>query len=155
MLHGTLTVPDTYGPLDAHPVWRQALDWVRALPSEAPLGEVELQGRDMFVSLQEYPTRARHEARFESHRTYVDLQFTLSGGEAIDWIPRETLQPDGPFTGDVQFWLPPPEPFTVLALTAGRFAIFFPADAHRPQVRLTGYERVRKGVIKIHRRLLE
>jgi YhcH/YjgK/YiaL family protein len=155
MLHGSLNEPDTYALLTAHAVWRQAFDWILKLTTDAPLGETELRGREMFASLQEYPTLARHEARFESHETYVDLQFTLSGGEGIDWIPRRQLKPDGPFGKDVQFWLPPPEPLSALAQVAGRFAVFFPVDAHRPKVRLSGHDRVRKGVIKIHRNLIQ
>ncbi|HRI12992.1 MAG TPA: YhcH/YjgK/YiaL family protein [Verrucomicrobiota bacterium] len=154
MLHGSLAEPETYALLTVDSVWRRAFDWVLQLPADAPLGEVELQGREMFASIQEYPTLARHEARFESHQEHVDLQFTLFGGEAIEWMPRGQLGPDGPFANDVQFWLPPPDPITTLAQTAGRFAIFFPADAHRPKVRLTGHDRVRKGVIKIRRHLI-
>lgn len=155
MLHGSFNEPDTYELLTIHPVWRRAFDWIGALPGEAPLGEVELAGRDLFASLQEYSTLARHEARFESHEAYVDLQFTLAGGETIEWAPRSELRADGPFANDVQFWLPPSDPVTALAQTPGRFAIFFPADAHRPKVRVAGHDRVRKGVIKIHQRLLQ
>lgn len=154
MLHGYLQERGTYSALTLHPTWRRAFDWLRALDSAAPLGEQEILGRDLFVSIQEYPTLARHEARFESHEAYIDLQYTLAGGEGIDWIPRSALQPDGPFANDVQFWLPPPEPVTTLAQTAGRFAIFFPADAHRPKVRLPGHDHARKLVIKIHQCLL-
>lgn len=154
MLHGDLHDPGTYAALTAHPTWQRAFDWLRTLAPDVALGEVELQGRDLFAIIQEYPTLARHEARFESHEAHIDLQYTLSGGELIDWIPRGTLQPDGPFANDVQFWLPPPEPVTALIQTAHRFAIFFPSDAHRPKVRLAGHDRVRKLVIKVHQRLL-
>ncbi|MBN9692319.1 MAG: YhcH/YjgK/YiaL family protein [Verrucomicrobia bacterium] len=154
MLHGHLTDPGTYAFLTAHPTWQQAFAWLHGLRSDIALGEYEILGRDMFASVQEYATLARHEARFESHEAHIDIQYTLKGVEGIDWIPRSALQPDGPFGNDVQFWLPPPEPVTTLAQSAGRFAIFFPSDAHRPKVRLPGHDRVRKLVIKIHQRLL-
>lgn len=136
-----------------HPVWRRALDWLRILPPDLALGTYELIGRDMFASVQEYETLDRAAARFESHREHVDLQYTISGTEAIDWCPRSELQPDGPFENDVQFWLPPVTPLATLVNSPGRFAIFYPGDAHRPKVRV-GAGRVRKLVIKIHLKLL-
>ncbi len=154
MLHGDLQDPGTYAALATHPTWHRAFAWLRDLKPDVALGDHEIIGRQMFAAVQEYATLARHEARFESHEAHVDLQFTLAGGEIIDWIPRGSLQPDGPFANDVQFWLPPPEPLTGLVQTAGRFAIFFPSDAHRPKVRLSGHDRVRKLVIKIHQQLL-
>jgi biofilm protein TabA len=154
MLHGSLSSPETYALLMGHPIWRQAFEWLQALPANPALGEYELRGRQLFASVQEYSTLARHEARFESHEQHVDLQYTIQGGEGIDWIPRDSLKADGLFANDVQFWLPPPEPVTTLAQTAGRFAVFFPVDAHRPKVRLAGHDQVRKLVIKINLGLL-
>lgn len=154
MYHGSLDEPGTSAVLEAHPVWKRAFDWLRTLPPNAPLGTVELLGRDLWASIQEYATMARDEARFESHREHVDLQFTLSGGECIEWCPRCALEPDGPFENDVQFWLPPPTPVSSLVQTAGRFAVFHPEDAHRPKVAMPTHSGVRKLVIKVRRSLV-
>ena len=154
MLHASLHEPDAYEPLLGHPVWRRALDWLRALPPDLALGTHEIVGQDMFASVQEYDTVDRAVARFESHREHVDLQYTLAGEEGIDWCPRGELSPDGAFAHDVQFWLPPTAPFTTLRNAPGRFAIFYPGDAHRPKVNV-GVARVRKLVIKVHCRLLQ
>ena len=154
MLHGDLREPGSYAGLDSHPVWRQVFQWLRELPADAALGHYEIQGEQIYVSIQEYSTLARHEARFESHERYVDLQYTLSGLEGIDWAPRGSLTADGPFGNDVQFWLPPSEPVTTLCQSPGRFAIFHPVDAHRPKVRLGSQDRVRKLVVKIEKALL-
>ena len=156
MLHAALHEPGTFEPWLVHPTWRRAIDWLRAMPSSIPLGIHEILGRDMFASVQEYETIPRAEARFESHRQHVDLQYTLEGAEIIDWAPRHTLQPDGEFDveKDFGFWLPPAEPVTALLNAPGRFAIFFPADAHRPKVRAAGTDKVRKLVIKIRMELL-
>ena len=94
--------------------------------------------------------------RFESHREHVDLQFTLTGVESIDWIPRSTLKQDGEFNldHDVGFWLPPSEPVTTLIQFPRRFAVFYPEDAHRPKGRVPGTEKVRKLVIKVSVKML-
>jgi len=148
MIHGYLPNPGTYVGLERHPVWKSALDWLRSLPADLALGEYEIRGREQYVSVQEYATLPAAEARFESHEHYVDLQYTLGGAEAVDWLPRSELVPDGPFTRDVQFWLPPAKPLSQLVQTAGRFVIFFPEDAHRPKVAVPGHPQVRKLVIK-------
>ena len=148
MIHGYLPEPGTYVGLERHPVWKAALDWLRALPADLAPGEYELRGRDQYVSVQEYATLPAAEARFESHRHYVDLQYTIAGAEAIDWLPRQELVPEGVFANDVQFWQPPTGPLSQLVQTAGRFVIFDPEDAHRPKVAVPGFPRVRKLVIK-------
>lgn len=148
MIHGYLPAPGTYVGLERHPIWKAALDWLRAMPLDLPLGEYELRGRDQYVSVQEYSTLTSADARFESHERYVDLQYTLHGAEAIDWLPRHELVPDGPFANDVQFWQPPTRPLSQLVQTSGRFVIFFPEDAHRPKIAVHGFPIVRKLVIK-------
>jgi YhcH/YjgK/YiaL family protein len=154
MLHGHLDEPESYALLAAHPVWDRVFQWLRGLPADAALGHHEIQGEQIYVSIQEYSTLARYEARFESHERYVDLQYTLSGLEGIDWAPRSSLKPDGPFANDVQFWLPPSEPVTTLCQCPRRFAVFYPSDAHRPKVRLGSKDHVRKLVVKIEKELL-
>lgn len=154
MLHGHLNEPESYAGLISHPVWNQVFQWLHRLPTDAAVGHHEIQGEQIYVSIQEYATLARHEARFESHERYVDLQYTLSGLEGIDWAPRSSLQPDGSFGNDVQFWLSPPEPVTTLCQSPRRFAIFYPCDAHRPKVRIGAQDHVRKLVVKIEKALL-
>lgn len=153
MLHASLHEPDSYEPFLGHPTWRRALDWLRALPSDIALGRHDILGPEMFASVQEYDTVDRTSGRFESHREHVDLQYTLAGVEGIDWCPRSELLPDGPFADDVQFWLPPTTRFATIVNSPGRFAIFYPGDAHRPKVD-AGPSPVRKLVIKVHLRLL-
>lgn len=84
MLHGYLPRPGTYLGLELHPAWKSALDWLRAMPTEIAIGEYELCGKEQYVSVQEHATLPAAEARFENHRRYVDLQYTLAGAEAID-----------------------------------------------------------------------
>jgi YhcH/YjgK/YiaL family protein len=150
MLHADLSSPGTYTDLLRHAVWETALGWLRELPPTAALGTHEILGRRMFASIQAYETQPREACRFESHREHVDLQYTIEGVEAIDWSPRSYLTPDGQFENDVQFWLPPNPLFTTLIQSSGRFAIFFPEDAHRPKVVFLRSTPVRKLVIKIH-----
>ncbi len=148
MLHGSLSHSQTFVGLERHPVWRETLAWLRAMSPDIALGEYELRGRDQYVSVQEYSTMSVEATRFESHQHFVDLQYTIRGAEAVDWLPRSELVADGPFANDVQFWQAPSGQLTRLVQSAGRFAIFYPEDAHRPKVAVPGFPSVRKLVIK-------
>jgi biofilm protein TabA len=152
MVHASLKSLESYQPVLRHPTWGKALDWLRAMPVDIAVGQYEIVGQDMFASVMEYDTVPREEARFESHREHVDLQYAIAGTEGIDWCPRDELGSDGPFGNDVQFWLPPTAPSTTLVSSPGRFSVFFPEDAHRPKVRILSC-RVRKLVMKVNVRL--
>ena len=151
MIHGHLDLQSTTEPLAIHPVWQRMLVWLRSLGKELPLGRVDIEP-GIFALVQRYTTQPREACRFESHRENVDLQYTFTGTEIIDWAPREQLQPDGPFSveKDVGFWLSPQGPVTGLVQGPRHFAVFYPEDAHRPKVQyLPPGESVLKLVIKI------
>ena len=153
MLHGSLLDFGTYAAFTGHPVWQTALGWLRSLPRDIADGTYEISGPEMRASVQSYETQARELCRFESHVDFIDIQFTISGVEGIDWSPRSLLEKEGAFGNDVQFWRPPADGYTTLLQSAGRFAVFFPEDAHRPKVQSGQSAPVKKVVIKIHRSL--
>jgi len=157
MLHGLIRDPSTTEPLRCHPTWRLVLAWLGSIPPDIALGRVNIYHETIFAIVQSYDTLDRDRCRFESHREHVDLQYTISGAEIIDWAPRSMLQPDGDFSieKDVGFWQPPAEPVTGLIQRPGCFAVFYPEDAHRPKVRIAASEPIRKLVVKIPVRLLE
>jgi len=128
--------------------------WLRALPPGIALGSYQIHGPKLTATVQAYDPMSRELCRFESHVDHIDIQYTITGTEGIEWCPRTELVADGGFANDVQFWQPPDGPVTTLVQSPGRFAIFFPEDAHRPKVRLEGSLHVKKLVIKIHRDLL-
>lgn len=97
-------------------------------------------------------TEARDARRFESHRRYIDIQVSLTGGEIIDWAPEGALPIEVDFQagGDIAFHRAPAAPAASLRLVPGSFAIFFPGEAHRPLCALeSGPDRVRKVVFKV------
>ena len=151
MLHASLHSPDTYGTiLKKHPVWTPCLEWLKTLTPETPLGRYDLERDLIFGMVQAYTTLPRDQCRFESHREYVDLQYTIQGEEIIDWIDRDSLSPEGIFENDVQFWKPPVGTCIALLQTPGWFAIFHPEDAHRPKVMARNPAVVKKVVIKVN-----
>lgn len=140
-------------------VWQKAFEALFTLSPETPLGITELRGSSLILNVHTYHTRPHTECRFESHRHTVDLQYMIAGGELIEWAADWQLAQDGPYDEqrDFQFHLGPQDEAnrTRLHLTTGLFAIFFPCDAHRPQIQDGKHDAVRKAVVKIDVALLK
>lgn len=129
----------------------QAVAWIRSLPADAAEGRFALAGEDIYALVVRYDTASPAESRFETHRRYVDLQYTLSGFEAIEWAPRDSLENDGEYDAERDVLFHQPGRALVSLLKApGYFSVFTPVDAHRPKVRVAGAgPEVLKLVVKI------
>jgi biofilm protein TabA len=123
---------------------------VRTDLATLPLGRTDIKGDDMFVMVSEADTRALEQVRFEAHRRYIDIQLVVRGQERIGVAPAASLSTVEPYDAakDVEFFAVPPESAT-LPLRAGDFAVFTPADAHRPSLHLDGPHVSRKVVLKV------
>lgn len=156
MLYGRLDLPDTYAMLAVHPVWAEALAWLRAVPPGIAPGIHALRGEAMFANVHGYETKPRAACRYESHRRYIDLQFGLAGGEWIEWHATADLRPTDDYdpAKDVIHWAAPGVPDGRVRLGPRHFAIFFPEDGHMPKMASAPDDRVDKLVIKIDRALL-
>ena len=133
----------------AHPLFSQAFDFIAAyLKEPKPVGKYELLGDALFAMVQSYPAKA--EGRMEAHNKYIDLQFVVSGEEQILWAQREELavEEDLGETKDALFLSDGDRP-AALTLRAGDFAIFYPADAHKPGLATATAADVVKIVVKI------
>ena len=87
----------------------------------------------MYVSIDRVQGRGREGARLEAHRRYIDIQLTIDGLEEIGWKPiGDCVSTSEAFDAakDITFFNDRPESW--LSVPAGRFAIFFPEDAHAP-----------------------
>lgn len=156
MLLAHLESSETFARLLAHPIWEKALAWIRQMPTSQAPGVYPIIGEQMYANVDRYATKPREACRYESHRTYIDLQYCISGGELIEWHCRDTLQSEGEYEPDkdVRFHVSPSQAGGVLQMTPGTFAIFFPPDAHMPQLADGVHPDVWKVVIKVARQLL-
>jgi len=114
-------------------------------------GRYEIQGNDVYALVQEYPTRARSEGRWEAHRDYIDVHIMVRGEELVGFANVADLESLGDydsakdaehFTGDGIFF----------TLKEGYFAIFGTSDAHMPCLQPNRPNTVRKIVLKIRAR---
>lgn len=113
-------------------------------------GRYEFAGGTGYANVESYRTGPAAERKFEAHRKHIDIQYILAGEEMIQWAPITDLGVVTPYSEekDAGFW-ESRSPVTQLVLTAGRFAVFFPSDAHKPGCHLSGPAAVRKIVAKI------
>ena len=158
MIYGTLSHSNQLKMLCSNETWKEAFDWLGNLSSDSPCGTEERHDGKFKLSIDSYSTKAFKECRFESHREFIDIQFCLSGGEFIHSTNYLNLKLDGHYTasGDVQFYKTPEvRKEVVLPMEWGTYAIFYPEDAHCPQVADMHNQHSKKVVLKIHRILLE
>jgi YhcH/YjgK/YiaL family protein len=112
---------------------------------------VELAG-GAFALLQAYVTKPRAEARWETHRVYVDVQAVAEGEEFMETADAAalTLHEDLTPEKDVIFYQPY-DAGSILRLATGSVAVYFPADGHRGGIAIQGPALVRKIVVKVPR----
>ena len=93
----------------------------------------------------------RKQGVLESHRSFVDIQVVLAGQEIIEVWPTTELKEKSPYNRDkdVVLYQIPDSSFLRLVLQPGYFAVFFPQDAHMPQIAIAEAAPLRKLVIKV------
>jgi YhcH/YjgK/YiaL family protein len=114
----------------------------------AEIGKHEIDGKNVFALVSEYESKAHQDCRLEAHRTYADIQYIVSGKEAIGFAPLndQTVTAEYNTDKDIIFFSGETEQLTV---EAGMFAVFFPQDVHRPCMQIGGPEKVKKVVVKV------
>lgn len=111
-------------------------------------GKYPIDSTHVFATITEDPSKDFEKTNWESHRKYVDLQYVIRGEEIIGLNPVAgsvvTKEYDEKkdvanyaATGTMQHSVP------------GTFFLFFPSDAHRPNITPGGNATVKKLVIKI------
>lgn len=128
--------------------FRQGFEWLADLKPDVEDGRYELDGDNLFVIVQTYDTRSPVGHEFEAHRTYADIQYIIAGKERCYWAPAHELTVSKPYEPDAEMYKLVDVP-TDLILSEGRFAVFFPPDAHAPCVALAEPAQVRKAVVKV------
>ncbi|MBQ7041888.1 MAG: YhcH/YjgK/YiaL family protein [Muribaculaceae bacterium] len=124
----------------------KALEWAKAHHNEIfPKGIIEIEEGVIKVNCEEVAMVPQQ--MLEAHRRYIDIHIPQSDEETIGWAPIHNLQncitpyndeKDIAFYGDAPQCLFPVRP--------GQFVIFFPEDAHAPNIGIGNH---RKLCIKI------
>jgi len=117
-----------------------------------PDGRIEIEGSLIFAIVQSYQTKQFSTLiEAEGHKKYIDIQYVVTGHEVIGWAHASEIQVSTPYNDKTDAWLGsvPTEKINLFRLSAGQVAIFFPTDAHAPQLADGKPALVKKIVIKV------
>ena len=148
MILDTLTNSQCYAPLSQGIA--EGLRFLQSVTPDTPTGRYQLSGNN-YANIDRYSTRRENNNGMEAHRRYIDIQYLVAGQERIEVHPLDSLQCTQPYDSgrDVAFYSAPGTPAVSIVLGNGRFAIFFPDDAHMPQLVLDKPSEVLKVVVKV------
>jgi len=109
-------------------------------------GKYPIAGEQVFATISEAPSHNKEEVKWESHIKYIDLQYIIKGKELIGIADASKATITKPYSPDVINYTADGKYYVG---EQGRFFLFFANDAHRPTIKVDGYDVVKKIVIKI------
>ena len=131
-------------------LWDKALNYLTQTDLEnlAPGKYMITPDTGVYAIVTENPTKTLDEGKWELHRKYVDLQCVIHGAEQMQKAklsevtltkPYDAVTDLANYSGTAPLHYAP----------AGRIFLFFPAEAHRPNIKADGFDKDKKIVIKI------
>lgn len=132
-----------------HPGVKKALNYIKNTNfNDLPMGKHEIEGNDLFVIFKEYQTKQVDGNLLESHLKYIDVQYIVDGVEQMGVTMHTGQEPEKEYDA-VDDYVLFDEPYDVITVTKGMFAIFFPDDIHMPDITTGVPSQVKKAVIKV------
>jgi YhcH/YjgK/YiaL family protein len=136
--------------LAVHKRLGSAFDYLKKTDlSKVDPGTYEIDGRKVYVMVQQYETKPMEKGRWEAHRKYIDVQYVHQGVERFGYANLLELKPgnydeakdflslEGEGKGD--FFL----------VRQGTFVILFLQDGHMPGMAVSTPQPVKKFVVKV------
>ena len=112
-------------------------------------GEYPIDGRDVFLKIQEYETTTPENCKIELHELYADVQFIIEGEEEFGYSHRSGSIPKVPYNPATEMALVDCPELGIIIQKPGCFAIVFPQDAHQSCRIYKKPCRIKKGLIKV------
>lgn len=111
-------------------------------------GKYPIDGDNAFAIISAGPPKKLEDVKWESHRKYIDLQYVISGKIKLGMAPVAKAIVTEPYSEsrDAANYKVEGE---YLTATPKEFFLFFPQDAHRPDIKVDGADSLKKLVIKI------
>ncbi|KID02430.1 hypothetical protein PU00_11745 [Hafnia alvei] len=139
-------------PCELPTALQRALNFLRTTDfSQQTVGEVEIDGRNIYAQIIDMTTRPKKDNRPEVHRRYIDIQF-LAKGEEIICVAAERgnnkISESLLAERDIIFYHYVNDE-SELTMIEGSYAIFFPQDVHRPGCIKNKATSIRKVVVKV------
>ena len=128
--------------------FRECFVWIKENNLETmPDGRYEISD-DIYANVQSYVTK--DDAPYEAHKSYIDVQYMISGSEISGVVPRSNCSVTEEYNEekDVEF-LKNTGAEQYYKIEKGEFFIFFPKDAHKPGIKDGINKPVKKVIVKI------
>lgn len=129
--------------------WDKVFNWMAThdVATLAP-GKYEIDGTHAFANVQDVVLKSAKDVRIESHKNYIDLQWSVVGVERYGIVKPQNATIQIPYKVDVMFWNA--TKISYVNSDPKMFFLFFPDNYHRPCVLPRGgVKDVRKVCIKI------
>lgn len=136
---------------NSHPGFRTAFRFLCRCLREPPVpGTYELDGQNVYASVQSYLTEPAQARPWEAHRRFIDIQCVLRGTEQIGVLPIEQLSAAGIYQEEKDCITAPPEQGGLyVRLEPGSFSILYPHEAHQPRCADRTPGQILKVVVKV------
>ncbi len=135
-----------------HERFEKAFDFIKnATATGLAVGKYEIDGKELYASVQEYNSKSPENGKFEAHKNYIDIQYIVSGIETMGVmdISKATSKVAYNPEKDVEFY-EDSEKAGSCVVEAQEFGIFFPWDVHKPGLAFNGASTpVKKIVVKV------
>ena len=130
------------------PLLGAAIGWLQNhYADEFVRGSAEIPGTGIVVKSEEPAMLPREKVELEAHRRYIDIHVPLKSEETIGWAPVSALKhPRGEYDPEKDVLFYGDAANRLLHVKVGQMAVFFPDDAHAPNIGLGNH---RKLCIKI------
>lgn len=114
-------------------------------------GKYEIDGDEIFVSVQDYRTKHENEGKFEAHKKYADIQFIIEGEEKLGYENIKNCKAVTIYDkkNDIEFLENLNDKNRFVYAEENCFVIFAPQDAHMPCIAVKKPSYVKKAVVKI------
>lgn len=131
--------------------WDKALAFLnRKDLASLDTGTYPIIGKEVFASIGKFVEKDFDKSQWESHLKYADIQCMMVGKEKIGEAPVSNLTVTVPYddSKDIAHYNGPGKYYVA---KPGTFFIFFPGEAHRPNIKVpsTDTSVVKKIVIKV------
>ena len=107
-------------------------------------------GVNVNATVSDDPLKDTSISNWEVHKKYIDLHYVIEGKEKVGATPvGDVKQVVTPFdaTKDIGYYHFDGGKYYIA--TPKNFFLFFPTEAHRPHLKVPGYEKAKKVVFKI------
>ncbi len=100
-------------------------------------------GGEIYAKYETPALLPREKAALEAHRRYIDIHVPIKTTETIGWAPVGSLQhPRGEYDADRDVIFFGDAAHSLLHVKVGQLAIFFPDDAHAPNIGLGTHRKI-------------